>query len=403
MTCKSFVKSNALMKEFEKEKAQRKQTQAENDAKHKAKESNNNNTEEPQTTTVEEKALEDKEDVLQTEEATYVDTEVPLRPSEKKKLDVKGKLYLAPLTTIGNLPYRRICKEFGIDITCGEMASGSAARCAEVLDENLNVDFIDINMGCPIDLVVNQGAGSALLENHRKVQDIVTNVSRVMTRPLTIKVRVGKDETQPTVHKMFPKLESWGASAVTIHGRSRMQRYSREANWDYIKQCASLTNLPVIGNGDVYNYEDYVNHIENHGVATVMLARGSINKPWLATEIKERKHWDISAQERLDIVRKYCHYGLDHWGSDTQGVENTRRFFLEWQSFLHRYIPVGLAEVMPPKIKGFKPANIAYRSDLEALLGSAEVKDWIKLSEMFLGPVPPNFTFTPKHKANANG
>jgi len=277
------------------------------------------------------------------------------------------------------------------------------AKTAELLDSSVECDFVDLNCGCPIDIVVNKGAGSALLESRRRLQDILTTVNKVISRPVTIKVRIGRDEKAPTVHKMFPKFESWGVSAVTIHGRSRQQRYSRLANWEYIEKCAGLTNLPVIGNGDIFSFEDYLDHkTADSKLTTVMLARGAIIKPWLFTEIKERRHWDISASERLDMIKQFCNFGLDHWGSDSEGVERTRRFFLEWQSFLWRYIPVGLLEVLPQRIWQ-KPPRYYGRSDLETLLGSDDVQDWIRVSEMFLGPSPADFVFIPKHRANAYG
>ncbi|PRP77724.1 hypothetical protein PROFUN_00585 [Planoprotostelium fungivorum] len=370
----------------------------------------------------------------QSEEGTEIDRETRTRGEERKKIDYRGKLYLAPLTTVGNLPYRRLCKRLGADITCGEMALGAnilegqpsewallkrhasedlfgvqicgahadiLTRTAEVISNEMKVDFIDINMGCPIDLIYNKGAGSALLERKNKMRDIIQSVSRVITDDiaLTIKVRTGKDEKKPTVHHLFPFFQSWGATAVTIHGRSRQQRYSREADWQYIKECASLTSLPVIGNGDVFSYTDYLDHLENSPVTTVMLARGALIKPWLFTEIKERRHWDITSKERLSLMEDFCKFGLDHWGSDQQGVDQTRRFFLEWISFTHRYIPVGVLEVLPPKINLRAPAMVG-RDELETKMLSADPKDWIELSNMFLGKPADTFAFAPKHKAS---
>jgi tRNA-dihydrouridine synthase 3 len=96
--------------------------------------------------------------------------------------------------------------------------------------------------------------------------------------------------------------------------------------------------MPLFGNGDVMSFEDYNDHRANTNVAGCMIARGALIKPWVFTEIKEQRHWDISSSERLDMLRQFTNYGLMHWGSDTQGVATTRRFLLEWLSFLHRSV-----------------------------------------------------------------
>ena len=123
-------------------------------------------------------------------------------------------------------------------------------------------------------------------------------------------------------------VEEWGVSAITLHGRSREQRYTKLADWEYIGDCVKTVQVPVFGNGDVMNFEDYNTAVEKSNVSGIMLARGALIKPWLFTEIKEQRHWDISGQERLDIVKNFCNYGLEHWGSDDKGIENTRKFLL---------------------------------------------------------------------------
>lgn len=159
--------------------------------------------------------------------------------------------------------------------------------------------------------------------------------------------------------------------------------------------------LPVFGNGDILSYEDYKQATELiPNIAGVMIGRGALIKPWIFTEIKEAKLWDISSSERFNIIKKYVYYGLEHWGSDNKGVENTRRFLLEWLSFLYRYVPVGILERPPQKINE-RPVPYMGRDDLETLMASPSASDWIKISEMLLGPVPENFKFLPKHKANS--
>mmetsp|Transcript_4176 Transcript_4176/g.15504 ORF Transcript_4176/g.15504 Transcript_4176/m.15504 type:complete len:662 (-) Transcript_4176:1650-3635(-) len=363
--------------------------------------------------------------------------DVKLRPAEKKTIDFRGKLYLAPLTTTGNLPFRRICKRYGVDITCGEMAmvtnllqgqpaewallrrhpsedifgaqvcggySDSMSRCMQLLEDEIvskgGLDFIDINMGCPIDLVCNKGAGSMLLEKPARMEQLVRASAPLLSCPLTLKTRMGYFDNKRVAHEIIPKMVDWGLAGMTLHGRSRQQRYSRLADWDYINQCARASPIQLIGNGDVFSYHDYVKNVEGQGVATCMIARGALIKPWIFTEIKERRDWDISATERLDMLKDYAAFGLEHWGADARGVANTRRFLLEWLSFLHRYVPVGLLERMPVGIHQ-RPPNYVGRSDLETLLSSPNSEDWVKITTMLLGPTPDNFSFQPKHKSNA--
>ena len=176
------------------------------------------------------------------------------------------------------------------------------------------------------------------------------------------------------------------------------------ANWDYIQRVGTCqTDIPIIGNGDIFSYTDYEEKIANSPniVPCAMLGRGALIKPWLPTEIKERRHWDISATERFDILKDFVKFGLEHWGSDNMGVNKTRRFLLEWISFLHRYVPVGLLEVLPQQMNHRPPLHMYGRNDLETLMMSRNAADWITLSEMLLGKVPDDFQFEPKHKANS--
>ncbi|KAL3192607.1 hypothetical protein MRX96_058829 [Rhipicephalus microplus] len=307
-----------------------------------------------------------------------------------RQVDFRGKLYLAPLTTVGNLPFRRVCKEFGADIT---------------------------------------GAGSGLMGRAKKLSEIVYGMVGALDVPLTVKMRAGMHEGRPIAHQVIAQLieAPRKPALITVHPRSREQRYTKSADWAYLDRCAQAANpIPVFGSGDVLSWEDAEKRLSETSVSGLMIASrllrsasgtdilgidaikalrlqingGALIKPWIFTEIKEKRHWDISSSERLAILRKYTAYGLDHWGSDTEGVERTRRFLLEWLSFLHRYIPVGLLEVLPQKINE-RPPPYRGRDDLETLFASPSCADWLKISEMLLGPLPEGFSFLPKHKANA--
>ncbi|XVF45397.1 hypothetical protein PTKIN_Ptkin02bG0202300 [Pterospermum kingtungense] len=364
------------------------------------------------------------------------DRSLNIHPREKKLIDFREKLYLAPLTTVGNLPFRRVCKILGADVTCGEMAmctnllQGQAsewallrrhssenlfgvqicgaypdtvARTVELIDKECTVDFIDINMGCPIDIVVNKGAGSCLLSKPLRMKSIIQAASSTVDKPITVKVRTGFFEGKNRIDSLITDIGSWGATAVTIHGRSRQQRYSKLADWNYIYQCAQKAprSLQVLGNGDIFSYVDWNNHLSDcPELSACMIARGALIKPWLFTEIKEQRHWDISSGERLNILKDYVRFGLEHWGSDRKGVETTRRFLLEWLSYTCRYIPVGLLDVIPQRMNWRLPSYHG-RDDLETLMTSDSAADWIRISEMLLGKVPDGFTFAPKHKSNA--
>ncbi|KAF4325552.1 hypothetical protein BBO99_00000319 [Phytophthora kernoviae] len=404
--------------------------------------------------------------------------------AERKPVDFKRKIYVAPLTTVGNLPFRRLLKQTGADITCGEMAlvtnllkaqqsewallrrhksedifgvqiagafSDQMARTCELLARETDIDFVDINMGCPIDIVCRAGAGAALMNRPPRLLEVVSGAltglelgtrmrtGGILNTPgLTVKLRTGWSEKSPTAHKLVPKLQSVRGSqdymnaavvtadfklratqsvdAISVHGRSRLQRYTKTADWDYVFQCSdsqqdafedlekhistSLPRVSFVGGGDVLSYEEFDEHLQNGKLDTCMLARGALIKPWLPTEIKECRHWDISSSERFDLLKDFVRFGLEHWGSDQKGVNRTRRYLLEWQSFLCRYIPVGLLEKLPQHIND-RPAPYYGRNDLETLMASDQAVDWVKISEMLLGPVPDGFQFVPKHRANA--
>lgn len=177
---------------------------------------------------------------------------------------------------------------FGVQV-CGS-STPLMAKCAELLRNETDVDFVDINVGCPIDQVFRRGEGSGLMLRENRLGQIVRAMSNVLNVPLTIKLRTGIYKEKNTAHELIPKLKTWGVDLITVHGRTREQRYSKLADWDYIDQCAAAAKpVPLFGNGDIYSYEDAVLHREKTGVSGLMVARGALYKPWIFTEIKEER------------------------------------------------------------------------------------------------------------------
>ncbi|KAH7155517.1 hypothetical protein B0J13DRAFT_545748 [Dactylonectria estremocensis] len=427
--------------------------------------------------------------------ARYIDP--PFKPSEKRRLYFGPETpTLAPLTTQGNLPFRRLCVEFGAQLTYSEMAMGMpliqgnkadwtllkvhdselsapklnpgsvpvfddydhkldlkfgaqisasnywvVTKAADVLNRYCpHLRLIDLNCGCPIDMVFKSGGGSALLDNQGKLERMIRGMNATSGEvPITAKIRTGVRNNRPTATQLIGRLAfgarehrerlgAPGCAALTLHGRSREQRYTKKADWGYIGECAALvktynsekaaltdtiaepdaSTLPnakngrmyFLGNGDCYSHTDYFENIEKAHVDTVMIGRGALIKPWLFEEIEKGQYLDKSSSERLTYIEKFVRYGLEAWGSDELGIGFTRRFLLEWLSFTHRYVPIGLLEHLPPNLNDRPPAYKG-RDELETLMASSDFRDWIKISEMFLGPVHPTFRFQPKHKSHS--
>lgn len=384
--------------------------------------------------------------------STYV--EPPFAPAEKKKINLNRAKIVSPLTTVGNLPYRRLMKTLGADVTYSEMALAlpllqgtkpewalpkahaseypgfgiqlatnhhqQASKAAEAISrEAPNVSELNLNCGCPIDLLYRQGQGSALLDQPSKMVRILNGMNACSGDiPVTLKIRTGtKDNKNTAIPLINRMLADTHVAAITLHGRSRQQRYTREADWNYIAEVgktvqewnhkkeedkdSSETNPTwFIGNGDCFTYEQWHNAVNTEGIDSVMVARGALIKPWIFEEVDAEQYLDKSATERLEYLRTFANFAVEHWGSDEYGIEVARRYMCEFISFTHRYIPVGILERLPPKLNE-RPPKWKGRNELETLLGSTDYKDWIKITEMFLGKASANFLFIPKHKSNS--
>lgn len=228
-------------------------------------------------------------------------------------VELENNLILAPMAGVTDLPFRMLCKEQGCGLLYTEMVSAKAIlynnrntkELLKVREEERPIavqlfgsdpdivsdmaaqiedgpyDIIDINMGCPVPKVVNNGEGSALMKNPKLVEAILSSMVKKLKKPVTVKFRKGFDEDHVNAVEIARIAESCGVSAVAVHGRTREQYYSGKADWNIIHQVKEAVKIPVIGNGDIWKPEDAKRMMEETGCDGLMIARGAQGNPWL--------------------------------------------------------------------------------------------------------------------------
>lgn len=238
-----------------------------------------------------------------------------------KNVEIKGKIVVAPMAGISNMTFRRICKSMGASLVVAEMVSDKAitygnektfellrmndderpisqqifgsdvksfVEAAKIVEEKMKPDIIDINMGCPVPKVaVKNQAGSALLKNPEKVGEIIKAVVGAVNVPVTVKIRSGWDQSSINAVEIAKIAEANGASAITVHARTRAQGYAGKADWNIIKEVVNAVDIPVIGNGDVVSCYDAKKMLDETGCNAVMIGRGLLGNPWLIKECVE--------------------------------------------------------------------------------------------------------------------
>lgn len=263
------------------------------------------------------------------------------KPLKIGNIELKNNIILAPMAGITDLPFRILCKEQGVGLTVTEMVSSKALfyhdeKTKKLLNRegeigpvsvqlfgsdieamveatkyvNEIADIIDINMGCPAPKIIKNGDGSKLLLNLELVEKIVENVVKVANKPVTVKIRKGWDTNHIVATQAAQIIEKAGASAITIHGRTRAEFYSGIADLESIKKVKEAVSIPVIGNGDITDEESAKHMLEYTGVDGIMIGRASLGNPWIFREVIHylktgQKLAKPTLEEKWEVIQKH--------------------------------------------------------------------------------------------------
>lgn len=271
---------------------------------------------------------------------------------------------LAPLAGVTDWPFRILCFEQGCDMATTEMISAMGylyaprnhpatasllerhpseprlivqifgkepdimARAAEELSASGRFEGVDVNMGCPAHKVACAGEGSGLMRTPKLAEEILSAVCKASHLPVSVKMRLGWDDEHINVVEMAKMAEGCGVSEIAVHGRTRMQQYSGEADWSYVQAVKEAVSVPVIGNGDIFTAEDADKRLRETGVDGLMLARGAMGNPWLFKEIKHRlkgiPYSPPTAEERIHLALRHYDMLLE-WKPERVAVNEMRK------------------------------------------------------------------------------
>jgi len=277
-------------------------------------------------------------------------------------------LLLAPMEDVSDPPFRAVCKDSGADLMYSEFISSEglirdAIKSRQKLDffeyerpfgiqifggdeEAMNLsarivnatqpDLVDINFGCPVKKVVSKGAGAGVLKDVDLMERLTKAVVNGTNLPVTVKTRLGWDDTSKNIEEVALRLQDCGIKALTIHGRTRAQLYKGEADWNLIAKVKNnpAIQIPIFGNGDIDSPEKAVEYKNRYGVDGIMIGRAAIGYPWIFREIK---HFIATGthlpppdiEERVEVCRKHLHKSLD-WKGPIAGIHEMRRHYANY-------------------------------------------------------------------------
>lgn len=278
-----------------------------------------------------------------------------IKPIKIGNVEIENNVFLAPMAGVTDMPFRKLCKEFGAGLIYTEMASSKAIEYKSEKTENIYkvfedehpiaiqifgsepkimantaeklsefADIIDINMGCPAPKIVKNGEGSALMKNLDLAGKIIEATVKASKVPVTVKMRKGWDDNHINAPELAKIAEDCGASMVTVHGRTREQMYSGNADLEIIKKVKDCLKIPVIGNGDIRDFESAKRMFNETGCDGIMIARGAQGNPWIFKEILNGSNEKPTLSERINLIIRHLKLEVEYKGEYT-GIREMRK------------------------------------------------------------------------------